>query len=58
MAAMPKKFPAEFKRDVVTVARRGKLTRAEIAADFGISIESVKRWVRQAATTSEQTELV
>ena len=64
---MPKKFPAEFKRDVVTVARRGKLTRAEIAADFGISIESVKRWVRQAevddgtrdgTTTSEQTELV
>src|SRR5690606_38198139 len=67
MAAMPKKFPPEFKRDVVTVARRGKLTRAEIAADFGISIESVNRWVRQAeiddgsrdgTTTSEQTELV
>ncbi len=64
---MPKKFPAEFKRDVVTVARRNKLTRAEIAADFGISIESVNRWVRQAevddgtrdgVTTSEQTELV
>ena len=64
---MPKKFPPEFKRDVVTVARRGKLTRAEIAADFGISIESVNRWVRQAeiddgsregTTTSEQTELV
>lgn len=64
---MPKKYPPEFKRDVVTVARRGKLTRAEIAADFGISIESVSRWVRQAevddgtrdgTTTSEQTELV
>lgn len=64
---MPKKFPPEFKRDVVTVARRGKLTRAEIASDFGISIESVNRWVRQAeiddgsrdgTTTSEQTELV
>ena len=64
---MPKKFPPEFKRDVVTVARRGKLTRTEIASDFGISIESVNRWVRQAeiddgsrdgTTTSEQTELV
>lgn len=64
---MPKKFPPEFKRDVVTVARRGKLTRAEIAADFGISIESVNRWVRQAEiddgsrdgmTTSEQAALV
>jgi transposase len=64
---MPKKFPPEFKRDVVRVARRGDLTKAEVAADFGISIESVKRWCRQAdiddgirdgQTTSEQSELV
>ena len=64
---MPKKFPPEFKRDVVTVARRGDLTRAEVAADFGISIESVKRWCRQAdiddgildgSTSSEQSEIV
>ena len=64
---MPKKFPPEFKRDVVAVARRGDLTRAEVAADFGISIESVKRWCRQAdiddgvregSTSSEQSELV
>jgi transposase-like protein len=64
---MPKKFPPEFKRDVVTVARRGDLTRAEVAADFDISIESVNRWMRQAdiddgikdgLTTAEQNELV
>jgi transposase len=64
---MPRKFPPEFKRDVVRVARRGDLTKAEVAADFGISIESVKRWCRQAdiddgirdgQTTSEQSELV
>lgn len=64
---MPKKFPPEFKRDVVRVARRGDLTRAEVAADFGISIESVKRWCRQAdiddgvvdgLTSAEQSELV
>ncbi len=64
---MPKKFPAEFKRDVVTVARRGDLTRAEVAADFDISVESVSRWMRQAdiddgvkdgLTTAEQSELV
>lgn len=64
---MPKKFPPEFKRDVVTVARRGDLTRAEVAADFGISVESVKRWCRQAdiddgirdgSTSAEQSELV
>ena len=60
---MPKKYPPEFKRDVVTVARRGELTQDEIAADFGISAESVRRWVRQAdiddgvtvgVTTAEQ----
>ena len=45
---MPKKFPPEFKRYVVWVARRGDLSQAEVAADFDISVESVRRWVRQA----------
>jgi transposase len=64
---MPKKYPPEFKRDVVAVARRRDLTRAEVAADFDVSIESVNRWMRQADvddgvrdgwTTAEQSELV
>ena len=64
---MPKKFPPEFKRDVVTVARRGDLTIPEVAADFDISPESVRRWMRQAdiddgvtdgLTSAEQAELV
>lgn len=64
---MPKKYPPEFKRDVVAVARRGDLTRAEVAADFDVSIESVHRWMRQAdiddgvkdgLTTAEQAEIV
>jgi transposase len=64
---MPKKFPPEFKRDGVTVARRGDLTVDEVAADFDVSVESVRRWMRQAdiddgikdgLTTAEQTELV
>lgn len=64
---MPKKFAPEFKRDVVTVARRGELTYAEVAADFDVSVESVRRWVRQAEidegvkdglTTTEQQEIV
>jgi transposase len=67
MDVMPKQFPPEFKRDVVTVARRGELTRAEVAVDFGISEQSVNRWMRQAdiddgikdgLTTSEQSEVV
>jgi transposase len=64
---MPKKFPPEFKRDVVAVARRGDLKPAEVAADFGVSEESVRRWMRQAdiddgikdgLTTAEQEEVV
>lgn len=64
---MPKKFPPEFKRDVVAVARRGDLTIAEVAADFDISPESVRRWMRQAdiddgikdgLTSAEQAEIV
>ena len=64
---MPKKFPAEFKRDVVAVARRGDLTVNEVAADFDIALESVRRWMRQAdiddgvrdgSTTAEQQEVV
>jgi transposase len=59
--------PAECKRDVVRVARRGDLSQAEVAADFDVSVESVRRWVRQAdvddgvvdgQTSSEQNELV
>jgi transposase len=64
---MPKKFPPEFKRDVVAVAPRGDLTVNEVAADFDIAPESVRRWMRQAdidagikegLTTAEQQEVV
>jgi len=64
---MPKRFPPEFKRDVVAVARRGDLTVPEVAVDFGIAQESVRRWVRQAdiddgvaqgQSSTEQSELV
>jgi transposase len=64
---MPRKYPPEFKRDVVTVARRGELTVPEVAADFDVSEESVRRWMRQAdvddgirdgQTSSEQAEVV
>jgi transposase-like protein len=64
---MPKRFPPEFKRDVVAVARRGDLKINEVAADFDIAPESVRRWMRQAdiddgikdgLTSAEQSELV
>jgi len=64
---MPKRFPQEFKRDVVTVARRGDLTVGEVAVDFGVAPESVRHCMRQAdiddgikdgLTSAEQDELV
>ncbi len=64
---MPKRYPPEFKRDVVAVARRGDLSVAEVAVDFDIAPESVRRWMKQAdvddgnvagQTSSEQAELV
>ena len=64
---MPKKYPDEFKRDVVMVARRGDLSVPEVATDFGIAEETVRRWMRQAdiddgvrdgKTSAEQSELV
>lgn len=64
---MLKEFPPEFKGDVVRVARCGYLSQAEVAADFDISVESVRRWMGQAdiddgvvdgQTSAEQNELV
>lgn len=64
---MPKKYPPEFKRDVVTVARRGDLSVPEVAVDFGVAEESVRRWMKQAdvddgikdgLTSAEQAEVV
>lgn len=63
---MPKAFPAEFRRDVVAIARKGEVSMAQIAKDFGISESCVGRWVRMAdtddgvrpgPTTSESAEL-
>ena len=64
---MPKKYPLEFKRDVVTVARRGDLSVVEVATDFGVAEETVRRWMKQAdvddgikhgLTSAEQAEIV
>jgi transposase len=44
---MPKRYPEEFKRDVVAVARRGDLTMIpEVTTDFGVAEESVRRCMR------------
>lgn len=64
---MPKRFPAEFKRDVVAVARRRTVPLQEVAADFDIGVSTLQRWMRQAdiddgvkdgLTSAEQAEIV
>jgi transposase len=64
---MPKRFPPEFRRDVVAVARRRTVPLNEVAADFDISVSTLKRWMHQAdvddgvrdgLTSSEQAEIV
>jgi transposase len=64
---MPKRFPKEFRDDVVRMARSGRFTHEEIAHDFQISVSTLRRWLDQAnvddglkdgLTTSEQDEIV
>jgi transposase len=40
---VPKAFPAEFRRDVVAVARKGEAPLSQIAKDFGISESCPRR---------------
>lgn len=55
------------RRGRLSGARRGDLSHVEVAVDLDISVESVRRWVRQAdvddgvvggQTSAEQNELV
>ena len=45
---MPKAFPAEFRRDVVAVARRSEASIASVAKDFGVSESCLQRWLKLA----------
>jgi transposase len=63
---MPKAYPAEFRRDVVAVARRKESSLRQTAKDFGISETCLQRWVKRAEiedgvreglTLAEQAEI-
>lgn len=45
---MPKPYPAEFRRDVVAVARKHEAPLAQIAKDFGISEATLRNWLKKA----------
>ncbi|RWW94095.1 MULTISPECIES: IS3 family transposase [Paenarthrobacter] len=42
---MPTAYGAEFRQDVIDVARKGEATLAQIAKDFGLSVTTLKRWI-------------
>lgn len=47
---MPKPYPEEFREDVVRVARdRGPgVTLEQVAADFGVHVMTLSKWMRRA----------
>jgi transposase-like protein len=61
---MPRKYPPEFRRQVIELARAG--TRVKLAATFEMSDATIYAWLKQdridrgeadGATTSQQLEL-
>jgi len=48
MDIMGKRYPKEFRDDVVRVARRGEVTIEQLAKDFGVSDASIYNWLKQA----------
>ena len=42
---MPTAYGAEFRQDVIDVARKGEAPMAQIAKDFGLSVTTLKRWM-------------
>lgn len=41
-------YPAEFKADVIALARSGQMSKKQVAADFGISESTLFRWLEEA----------
>ncbi len=63
---MAKKFPTEFRNDVIAVAKQPDTTIAQTAKTFGISQSCLRHWLktdeinngdRPGITTKEATEL-
>lgn len=47
---MPKPYPREYRDDVVRVARERDpgVTLEQVAADFGVHVMTLSKWMRQA----------
>jgi transposase-like protein len=64
---MGKRYPAEFRQRAVELARQREKPLRQLAADLGISDQTLHNWLRQAdidegrregLTTEERAELV
>ena len=64
---MGKRYPAEFRQRAVELAREGEKPLRQLAADLGISDQTLHNWLTQAdidegrregLTTEERAELV
>ncbi|MFT7601216.1 MAG: transposase [Acidimicrobiales bacterium] len=48
MDIMGRRYPREFRDDVVRVARQGDTPLAQLAEDFGVSEALIYNWMKQA----------
>ena len=55
---MPKRYPKEFRQDVVRVAlaRDPGVTLTQVATDFGIHVGTLDKWLRQERIESGEQE--
>ena len=51
-----KPYPPEFRREAVELVQRGGRPVTEIARELGVSDESLRRWLRQAAVDAGERE--
>lgn len=45
---MAKRYPKEFRDDVVAAARSGQASKSQVARDFGISDQTLSNWLKKA----------
>lgn len=48
MGTASPRYPQEFRRRAVAMARRGDRTQEDIARELGTSARQLRRWIRQA----------
>lgn len=54
--AYVKAYPQEFRNKVVQLVQVGERSQREVAEEFEISVDSVRRWVQQAERENGQRQ--